>query len=128
MTDQDALDSPVARHLARTLHEVAATTPISDRRDAIASQLPPPGAEGVAAVTTAGDPEHRPGHRRTVTALAVAAVVLVVVALATVAIRRGDDGAVDLRPVEEPDLGSGWYLPGDGWTVTGRDHQRSRQR
>jgi len=129
VTDHDDLDGAVARHLTRTLKEVAATTPISDRRDAIASRLPPAGAEPVAAETPSGRAEHRAaGHRRIITALAVAAVVLVVVALAAVAIRRGDDGAVDLRPVEDPAPDTGWYLPGDGWTVTIATAERRAER
>ncbi len=106
-------DDAVATRLRHALDEVARATPATDRR-----------AEVLAALDDRRTP-WRPAR-----VLAPAAALIVMLLAAVLVVDQGGGGGDDERagggpaadaalagPYDDPDLDTGWYLPGDGWTI-----------
>lgn len=121
--DLDDLDPVAVDRLRRTLHAVAATTPVEDRRAALLTALEPsappePSEEDSAMHLDTTTPAlHRPIWRRP--AFLAAAAALVAVAIAGVAYSAARDEAVELDPaVPDAGLSTGWFVPPEGWEIT----------
>ena len=135
MNDDDTIPpehADAADRLRRTLGAVALATPTPDRSGALLARLdraetapgPAPagpgddedaaGDAGTAVDPVVRDLRARPARGRRVLAVAAA---LALLALGAVALRATRAGSPDVTATPGP-VGTGWYLPPDGWEIT----------
>jgi hypothetical protein len=117
-TDTLDRDFPeTADRLRRTLAAVAGSTPTPDRSAELAARLAAGGhRDGVADFGLAAARRRR-GRRRLLVVAAAAVAVLAIGAALAARAGRDEPGAFTTNP----DVGTGWFLPPEGWTVTGVD-------
>jgi hypothetical protein len=102
--------------LRRTLAAVAGSTPTPDRSAELAARLAAGGhRDGVADFGVAAAARRR--RRRLLVVAAAAVAVLAIGAAMAARAGRDEPGAFTTNP----DVGTGWFLPPEGWTVTGVD-------